>query len=386
MQDYGVIFISNAGNVYYCGDASYSGIEVQTEIIENVTKLSINNIEGFYETDVDYGLSYPYLQGKDGKIYTIGNPISILNKNSNEYTFKKIASNMKDVSAASDKIAYISEDNNLYIAGANKKELGLSTSDTSPQYQYAKVENPNIVGNVEKAFLNVEIFVLTKDKRIYTVENGEYIEFLSNIEGMYYVRDFHIAYNQNKVWIWQTGKDLIEVELSAISTSLVNNIEDARVSQYGYYILTKDGQVWSRGAADKSGTGNTHNNFTQIPQSSFGNKKVVKIVTLGEAIPVVIALTEDGKLYGWGQDKSLLGLGETTSEIQEIPILLPIDNVKDIIAMQKGFIVTKNNGEVWATGNNENGIFGRWISSDVKYAKTANQTAYEWVRCPSLEK
>ena len=382
----GVIFISNAGNVYYCGEASYSGIDGKTGIIEKVTKLPISNIEGFYETQIDYGLSYPYLQGNDGKVYTIGKPINLLNTGSSSYTFKKILSNIKDVAIASDKIAYISEDNNLYVAGYNKKELGLSTSDTGQQYQCVKIENPNIVGNVEKVFLNVEVWVLTKDRKIYTVKDGEYIHFLSDIEGMYYVRGTHIAYNQNKVWVWQDGQDITEIDLSAISPELVNNVYDVKVSEKGYYILTKDGQIWSKGSGDRSGTGKTHSNFTQIPQSSFNNKKIVKVVTLGEAIPVVIALTEDGKLYGWGADKSLLGLGETTSEVQATPILLPIDNVKDIIAMQKGFIAVKENGEVWATGNNASGIFGRWISSDARYAETINQTAYEWVRCPALEK
>lgn len=60
--------------------------------------------------------------------------------------------------------------------------------------------------------------------------------------------------------------------------------------------------------------------------------------------------------------------------------------MKDVTGTASGFIATKNNGEVWVTGNNANGIFGRWISSDAKYAKTVNQNAYEWVRSTALEK
>ena len=76
----GIIYISNAGNVYYTGDAKYSGIEEASGVITEVTKLPISNIESIYNTGITYGMTYPYLQGKDGKIYTIQNTLSQLNK------------------------------------------------------------------------------------------------------------------------------------------------------------------------------------------------------------------------------------------------------------------------------------------------------------------
>ena len=388
---YGVMFISNTGNVYYCGDFRFSGIEGQTENIENVIKLPISNIEKFYEVNMNYGLARLYLLGKDGKVYTINNPLNLLDKKTNDYTFKKIASNMKSVMRSGTGIVYVSNDNNLYVAGSNKKKMGVSLTDTSKQYQYVKIEDSNIGDKVKNAYIYSNVYVLTLNGDLYMVQDGKFVKILSNIEGMYTAYQMIIAYNQNAVWIGKENdlenNNLEKIDLSTISPSLVNNILDVSTSAESYYILTKDGKIWSKSNYNYvTGTGVAHNNFQQIPQNMFGNKKVVKLVNIGSAWRVQIALTEDGKLYGWGADRSLLGLGETTTEIQSTPILLPIDNVKDIIAMEKAFIVVKENGEVWGTGNNENGILGRWISSDVKYAKTINQTAYEWVRCPALEK
>ena len=384
---YGVMFISNTGNIYYCGDFRYSGIEGQSVNIENIAKLPISNIESFYEVNMNYGLAYPYLLGKDGKVYTIGNPLNLLDKKLNEYTFKKIASNMRNVIKSDIGAIYVSSDNNLYVAGSNKKRIGLSLTDTSPQYQYTKVEDTNIVDNVKEAYADSSyLYVLTLNRDLYIVQNGNFIKILSDIEGMYASNAMFIAYNQNAVWVGQNN-NFEKIDLSTISLSLVDNILNVGTSYDSYYILTKEGKIWSKSTYYYlSGTGIVHNNFQQIPQSNFENKKVVKLVNLGASWRTQIALTEDGKLYGWGYDRSLLGLGETTSTMQSLPILLPIDNVKDITSMEKAFIVVKENGEVWATGNNEDGILGRWISKEAKYAKTINQTAYDWVRCTALEK
>lgn len=384
---YGVMFISNTGNIYYCGDFRYSGIEGQSVNIENIAKLPISNIESFYEVNMNYGLAYPYLLGKDGKVYTIGNPLNLLDKKLNEYTFKKIASNMRNVIKSDIGAIYVSSDNNLYVAGSNKKRIGLSLTDTSPQYQYTKVEDTNIVDNVKEAYADSSyLYVLTLNRDLYIVQNGNFIKILSDIEGMYASNAMFIAYNQNAVWVGQNN-NFEKIDLSTISLSLVDNILNVGTSYDSYYILTKEGEIWSKSTYYYlSGTGIVHNNFQQIPQSNFENKKVVKLVNLGASWRTQIALTEDGKLYGWGYDRSLLGLGETTSTMQSLPILLPIDNVKDITSMEKAFIVVKENGEVWATGNNEDGILGRWISKEAKYAKTINQTAYDWVRCTALEK
>ncbi len=406
----GIIYISNAGNVYYTGESKYSGIEGTSGVITEVTKLPISNIECIYDTGITYGMTYPYLQGKDGKIYTIQNPLSQLNKSLYNYNFKRILTDVKEISTNGDRIAYVDNNNNLYVAGNDRSQLGIGATDGSEQKEFVKVEDPNIANKVENVYVGYNMYVLTTDKILYGTgsagTNGvnaagwserknqiNFVEILSGLEGCYISQNRKIAYNQEKVWIWYGGSDWgqtyntpYEINLSEISSSLVNNIENVICNMNNFFILTKDGEVWSRGYGQGSGTGVNHSNFQQIPQSSFDSKKIIKIATSGYDRKAFIALAEDGTLYGWGEDSSILGLGITSTVAQNTPIKLSIDNIKDVIGTSSGFIVTKNNGEVWVTGNNANGIFGRWISSDAKYAKTVNQNAYEWVRSPSLEK
>ena len=70
-----------------------------------------------------------------------------------------------------------------------------------------------------------------------------------------------------------------------------------------------------------------------------------------------IALTADGKVYGWGYNgKGQLGLNNTTSYKE--PTYLGIDNAIDVAAGGNYTIVLKQDGTLWATGNNENGELG----------------------------
>ena len=133
----GIIYISNAGNVYYTGEAKYSGIEEASGVITEVTKLPISNIECIYDTGIIYGMVYPYLQAKDGKICTIQNPLSQLNKSLYDYTFKRILTNVKELSTNGNEIAYIDNNKNLYVAGNDKSKLGLGTTDKSEQCDHA---------------------------------------------------------------------------------------------------------------------------------------------------------------------------------------------------------------------------------------------------------
>ncbi|MNV87477.1 hypothetical protein D3C71_1816010 [compost metagenome] len=65
---------------------------------------------------------------------------------------------------------------------------------------------------------------------------------------------------------------------------------------------------------------------------------------------------------------------------------MELTNVKQIVGGNRFFIAVKNDGTIWGTGNNSNGILGRWIDSDGNYASSNFETAFKWVRCPNLEK
>ena len=98
-----------------------------------------------------------------------------------------------------------------------------------------------------------------------------------------------------------------------------------------------------------------------------------------------IVLTEEGNVYGWGYKKDL-GIGTTSTEIQTTPIKLPIENVKEIKTGNGFMLVIKEDGTVWGTGSNTTGALGRWQYADGRYSESYYKTAFDWVRCPDLEK
>ena len=70
-----------------------------------------------------------------------------------------------------------------------------------------------------------------------------------------------------------------------------------------------------------------------------------------------LALTADGKVYGWGDNSNgQLATGDTT--IQKKPVYMGINNAIDIATGAYFNVVLKSDGTVWTIGNNENGQLG----------------------------
>ena len=99
---------------------------------------------------------------------------------------------------------------------------------------------------------------------------------------------------------------------------------------------------------------------TSITISAANNETLKNKITEAKLVAGYnhfIALTADGKVYGWGYNgKGQLGLNNTTSYKE--PTYLGIDNAIDVAAGGIYTIVLKQDGTLWATGNNENGELG----------------------------
>ena len=99
---------------------------------------------------------------------------------------------------------------------------------------------------------------------------------------------------------------------------------------------------------------------TSITISAANNETLKNKITEAKLVAGYnhfIALTADGKVYGWGYNGyGQLGLNNTTSYKE--PTYLGIDNAIDVAAGGNYTIVLKQDGTLWATGNNENGELG----------------------------
>ena len=108
--------------------------------------------------------------------------------------------------------------------------------------------------------------------------------------------------------------------------------------------------------------------------------------TIEEQVQETLSLDpNDENIIGYITIKDL-GIGSTSTDIQETPIKLPIENVKEIKTGTEFMLAIKEDGTVWGTGSNTTGALGRWQYADGKYSESYYKTAFDWVRCPDLEK
>ncbi|WP_308722797.1 RCC1 domain-containing protein [Paenibacillus polysaccharolyticus] len=170
---------------------------------------------------------------------------------------------------------------------------------------------------------------------------------------------------------------------------VVNQINQIYFGQMSYYVLGRDGSLWSGGYNSFGRLGwaagnNTDNkgelrrvrsakNIIDFSADAFkinglNNQgeiwewfkydpiKVIKYIknvrTLVSGNLFVVALTEDGKVWTWGQNTyGELGLGDTSNRLQ--PTLVPgLDNVVEIAsnALSKTVLALKSDGTVWGWG------------------------------------
>ena len=141
-----------------------------------------------------------------------------------------------------------------------------------------------------------------------------------------------------------------------------------------YYFLDTEGKLYRFGynGYGQLGDGTTTNNYfnKQMPMSLFGGEKIVYITGTGYQYNSMYAITETGKLWGWGRNNDgNLGLGNTTQQVTPQHItgvsgsLLENKKVVHLFASQRGNDITRchvltDEGVVYFMGQREShGIY-----------------------------
>jgi alpha-tubulin suppressor-like RCC1 family protein len=136
----------------------------------------------------------------------------------------------------------------------------------------------------------------------------------------------------------------------------IDNVKKVSAGDNYTMFLKEDGTVWATGRNNNGqlGTGDTNNR--DIPTKT--NIENVKQVSAGGYH--TIFLKEDGTVWATGDNGSgQLGLGDSGDKAdRNIPMKVDIDNVKQVLAGGGNTIFLKEDGTVWATGNNGNGQLG----------------------------
>jgi alpha-tubulin suppressor-like RCC1 family protein len=164
--------------------------------------------------------------------------------------------------------------------------------------------------------------------------------------------------------------ELLEILYTAIQITFpgneeefISNIELVTCGDDHIYIAQKDGNVWTCGQdyGQLESATSLCKPVSKITEISFGGEKLktndVKQIACGNDFTFI--LKQDGTLWAVGNNScGQLGLNHKEDQTEFIQIVLNVSDVKQIACGYDFTFILKNNGTVWATGNNQNGQLG----------------------------
>lgn len=134
----------------------------------------------------------------------------------------------------------------------------------------------------------------------------------------------------------------------------LDKIKMVSAGSYHSMALKNDGTVWTWGNNLHGELGNGTNIESHIPAMITSLTNVKKIVATVNAFS--LALKNDGTLWAWGNNQyGQLGDGTTTDKFSPIQIL---NNVIDVAAGYSHVLAIKSDSSVWAWGDNAFGQLG----------------------------
>jgi len=174
------------------------------------------------------------------------------------------------------------------------------------------------------------------------------------------------------VWAWGYGDDgrlgyggyesqPVPVQVK----NLTNIIAIAARGQNGY-ALKSDGTVWAWGDNRDGTIGDGTYGVTNFKSTPVQVKGLTDIKALGECERGTYAIKDDGTVYAWGQntyggDDTVYGaLGDRSGPgVKPTPFLVEgVNNVAQIAGGTDNTVYFKDDGTVWAWGNNNFGAIG----------------------------
>ncbi len=266
--------------------------------------------------------------------------------------------NIRKIAASNAHVAAISNDGKLYTWGYNSNgQLGDATKTNS---------------NVAKEITNI--------KNVIDVGTGYEATVCTTAEGKVY----GAGYNGNSC---ELGTEAIKNGFRKIN---IDNVKKVLVNEQSMMILKNDKTLWALGTGGNGQQGDgetTHNAVPTQVKSPDGAGFLENVKDVGASWYGYFALTEDDKLYAWGNnEQGQLGLGDTTN--RKLPTEVKDkdgNNLGSKVALlqqtpgNKAVILVMKDGSLYGAGAVSNRLFG--VQSG------ANKTIFEQIfeQCLAFE-
>jgi len=160
-------------------------------------------------------------------------------------------------------------------------------------------------------------------------------------------------------WLWGTwGKRVIKVPF--LTEKIEGNIRNVIIGQTFIIALKEDGNLVSWGE-DKSGClglGTDLQNQAEPKRIPFPTDFQGKVIDIQYGKHHVLALTNLGKVYAWGENNNgQLGQNDTQTRYEPVFIEeLRLETVTEILAVENMSYALTNHGWVYAWGDNKDGV------------------------------
>ncbi|MFZ1361236.1 MAG: fibronectin type III domain-containing protein [Candidatus Saccharimonadales bacterium] len=283
----------------------------------------------------------------DGTVVNKVVPIAVREKN-----LRSIFDDAVQVVAGSNTSAVLRQDGSVWAWGYNYSgQLGNgTTSNSGSPVQVVTTSDVYLTGIKQLAASGNNIIALDNDGTVWST--GSYLGLGSG--------DYSPSVRAVKVKN-ATGS----ADLTNISSIAASRASDSSMSSH--YAVKDDGTVWAWGSNNNGqlGDGTTTQRLRPIQvkdPSGTGNLTGVKQVTAGSNH--TIAVKDDGTVWSWGYNGyGQLGDGTTTQRTLPVQVKDPsgtgnLTGVKQVTAGSYYTTAVKDDGTVWAWGNNNNGQLG----------------------------
>jgi len=232
--------------------------------------------------------------------------------------------------------------------------------------------------------------------------------------------------DNNKIFIWGSGYDNINLGSYPNIVSFNDVIADDRVIDLktdwnnSFYVLFNSGRLFAWGNNEYGQLGNGNFLNTDSPVEIIFNSLLngEKIISITLSATTVFAITSEGRVYGWGGHNNIGAVGNGLSLDQSTPILLQfpfLSQGEKIISIKSGWagkFALTNFGKVYGWGlnndysplgigyvsntiitptqieflglDNDEIVLELYMGYDTKFALTNYGRVYEWGRATTL--
>lgn len=332
--------LNDKNEIVNCGDNYFGQLLRNSNEFSEFTKVDIPNnisIKKFHT----YGEASFFL-GSDNKLYASGiNSSGELGNGDNYETYNRftpILENVKDFSNGYCNIIAVKNDGTVWASGQNwYQQFGFGPNDYDDRTVFEQIP----IDNVDKVYSwYTHIYIVKNDGTLWACG--------SNDKG-------------------QLGLGDTTDRSTFTQVPNMNNIKEiyGSIDYNSNYILKNDGTLWACGlnSSGQLGLGDTtsRSTFTKVTDN------VKKVAIDFETGVVILVLKNDGTVWGCGWNGSnALGFGSGLTSL----VKLSIENAKDISTTAYSSIIVTNSGELYVSGQNQNGHLGLGhINNTIEFTK-----------------